>query len=396
MNEYLFRQLAYLLKVDVFLADKEQLISFQEHEEFSPLYQDAALREELMTWADQQELPYVKKDEYSVFFACIRHEGRYYLLGPMATEYLNISKRHAFYRKHQIEKDLERNLHRFNYMDMLQTVNTFCNAVTGKEYSDSDLVWANHLVEVTSTATQEESIRFSLASDEEDMYRHTYQEERKLLDSVKDGDPDEALRRVKVLDGQIGKLAEGDIQHLKNLLVIGATLCARAAIEGGVAPYVAYRISGFYINKGSASSTPLHIIRYRNEAVEKLAGRVRELKEKKHTSSYTMQCKDYVNKHFREKIYLDEIAQKLEISSSYLSRTFKRETGQQFQDYVADVRVERAANLLIYSDESLSNIAAYVNFPSQSYFGRVFKERMHMTPREYREKNKPKEFIDQN
>ena len=58
-----------------------------------------------------------------------------------------------------------------------------------------------------------------------------------------------------------------------------------------------------------------------------------------------------------------------------------------------DFRVERAVNLLVYSDESIPDIAEYVNFPSQSYFGRVFKERKGMTPKQYRDKNKPTEFV---
>ncbi len=56
------------------------------------------------------------------------------------------------------------------------------------------------------------------------------------------------------------------------------------------------------------------------------------------------------------------------------------------QDYVNEVRVERSANLLMYSDESLSMIAEYVNFPSQSYFGKVFKEKKGMTTRQFRER----------
>lgn len=82
----------------------------------------------------------------------------------------------------------------------------------------------------------------------------------------------------------------------------------------------------------------------------------------------------------------------LGISASYLSRTFKRETGVILQEFINDVRVERAANLLIYSEESLPGIAEYVNFPSQSYFGKIFKQKMNMTPKQYRERYKPAEF----
>ena len=99
-----------------------------------------------------------------------------------------------------------------------------------------------------------------------------------------------------------------------------------------------------------------------------------------------------MRKHYREKIYLNDIADTLGVSASYLSRLFSKETGERLQDYITRVRIERAANLLIYSDESLSKIAEYINFPSQSYFGRVFREQMKLSPRKYREIHKPKEF----
>ena len=56
------------------------------------------------------------------------------------------------------------------------------------------------------------------------------------------------------------------------------------------------------------------------------------------------------------------------------------------QEYICKVRVERAANLLRYSDEEISAIALYVNFPSQSYFGKMFRKYMGMTPLEYRKR----------
>lgn len=157
-------------------------------------------------------------------------------------------------------------------------------------------------------------------------------------------------------------------------------------------PAAACRLSGFYINKSTACKDITQILIYRNHAVEELAKRVSGQKGKRHTSSYTEQCKDYVYGHYREKIYLDDIADTLGISSSYLSRLFKKETGRSLQDFINDVRIEKAANLLIYSEETLPGVAEYVNFPSQSYFGKVFKQKMQMMPRQYREMHKPAEF----
>ena len=81
-----------------------------------------------------------------------------------------------------------------------------------------------------------------------------------------------------------------------------------------------------------------------------------------------------MRKHYREKIYLEDIAEALGISPTYLSKLFKKETGQCLQDYINEERVFRAANLLIYSELSLTEIAEYVHFPNQSYFGKIFKQ----------------------
>lgn len=256
--------------------------------------------------------------------------------------------------------------------------------VVGQEYTDQDLVDANHLSQVTKEQEEKERIRFNIESDEEDIYRHTYQEERKLLDMVRDGNVGEAVRLSKEMDTQIGKLGSDELTHWRNLLTVAASLCAHAAIEGGVMPYVAYRVSGFYINKGSQCDDIVQILTYRNHAVEELTKLVQGQKTKHHTS-YTERCNDYVRKNYRGKIYLEEIADTLGISGSYLSRLFKKETGVCLQDFVNEVRVEKAANLLIYSDEPLTRIAEYVNFPSRSYFGKIFKEKKQMTPRQYRE-----------
>ena len=131
------------------------------------------------------------------------------------------------------------------------------------------------------------------------------------------------------------------------------------------------------------------------DVIDHLAGThhtIVTLEENVLRGGYGERVTDYVQKHYREKIYLDDIADTLGVSASYLSRLFSKETGERLQDYITRVRIERAANLLTYSNESLSKIAEYVNFPSQSYFGKVFREQKQLSPRKYREVHKPKEF----
>ena len=109
-------------------------------------------------------------------------------------------------------------------------------------------------------------------------------------------------------------------------------------------------------------------------------------------STHVARARDYIRKHYRETIRLEDMAEALGISPSYLSRLFRRETGACLQDAIAEVRVQRAAELLLYSRLSLSEIAIYVHFPNQSYFTKVFKKVMGTTPMTYRSQNSASEI----
>ena len=130
---------------------------------------------------------------------------------------------------------------------------------------------------------------------------------------------------------------------------------------------------------------------YRNRAIEELTGRVSEKLKRPHTFNHVERCKNYIREHYRERITLEDAAALVALSPPYLSRLFKRETGVCFQDYVNLERVNHAAELLLYSDLSLPEIAEYVHFPNQSYFGKIFKRIKNTTPRAYRDKYKNRE-----
>lgn len=390
-QKYILSHLAGIFHTGVFSLWEGQLSSYEENPEYNPIYNNENLRLTLIHGADTQEEPIVLNDNFYVFYICFKWKGRYFMMGPLSTQVMGRTERHRYYYFYGIDEKWEKGLHYHTLMEILQITGMFAKIITGREYTDQQLVDANYHA-VSKMMERQEQAQFDIMSEDEDIYRHSYQEERRILDAVKAGNVEEAVRLSKEMDSNIGRLGGSETEHWRNLSIIAATLCARAAIEAGVMPATAYRVSGFYINKSTASKDITQILIYRNHAIEELAKRVREQKEKRHTSSYTEQCKDYIYGHYREKIYLDEIANKLGISSSYLSRLFKKETGVSLQDFINDVRVEKAVNLLVYSEESLAKIAEYVNFPTQSYFGKIFKQKMQMTPKQYRELHKPTDF----
>lgn len=75
------------------------------------------------------------------------------------------------------------------------------------------------------------------------------------------------------------------------------------------------------------------------------------------------------------------------MSSSYLSRLFKKETGDSVSAYIRKQKIEKARNLLRYSDYSVIEIANRLSFSSQSHFIQQFREIVGMTPKKYRDIN---------
>lgn len=393
-QEYILNHMSGIFHTGIFCQQKDRLISYEENPEYNPLYNHEAFRRKLACHSEMQKEPVIIMDDFHMFYICIKQENTYYMMGPLSTRVMSRVERHRFYHFYGVDEKWEKDLHYHTLMDILQIAGMFANMITEEEYTDQQLVDANYHALDSAEKERKEQISFDIKSEDEDIYRHSYQEERRILDAVEEGNVEKAVRLSKEMDVNIGRLGESETDHWRNLSIVSATLCARAAITGGVIPAAAYRLSGFYINKITACKDITQILLYRNHAIEELAKRVRKQRETSHASSYTQRCKDYVYRHYREKIYLDDIADAMGISSSHLSRIFKKETGNSLQDFINNVRVEKAANLLIYSEETLPQIAEYVNFPSQSYFGKIFKQRMQMTPKQYREMHKPAEFYD--
>ncbi|MBO5292841.1 MAG: helix-turn-helix transcriptional regulator [Lachnospiraceae bacterium] len=72
--------------------------------------------------------------------------------------------------------------------------------------------------------------------------------------------------------------------------------------------------------------------------------------------------------------------------SFYLSKLFHKEIGIPVSEYIMLQKVEKAKNLLCYSDYSIVDIANYLTFSSQSHFIQVFQKFAGLTPRKYRDR----------
>lgn len=96
-------------------------------------------------------------------------------------------------------------------------------------------------------------------------------------------------------------------------------------------------------------------------------------------------AKRYLEAHYREEISLEELAKRYGVSASYLSRSFKKETGSGMNEYLTAIRIKKACELL-RGGMRAADAGAAVGFDDPKYFSRVFKKATGTSPSEYREK----------
>lgn len=97
---------------------------------------------------------------------------------------------------------------------------------------------------------------------------------------------------------------------------------------------------------------------------------------------------EYIAKNITENISSVDVAKYLFLNPSYFSRYFRRLTGFTFTDYVYQYKMKTACNYLLHSDESIEVIGLRIGFTERTYFSKVFKKYIGVTPSEFRSNQK--------
>ena len=93
----------------------------------------------------------------------------------------------------------------------------------------------------------------------------------------------------------------------------------------------------------------------------------------------------YISAHYSDEITLSSIAQVVHLSPYYISKLFKKTTGENFIDYLTSVRMERAMELLTSPEVRIYDVAEQVGYKSTKHFSQVFRNYTGKTPSEYRQ-----------
>jgi AraC-like DNA-binding protein len=162
-------------------------------------------------------------------------------------------------------------------------------------------------------------------------------------------------------------LPPADVSHVLGLIdQLDAELQARTAGFGFLATALYMQLVGFLSRLYGRSRNP------DSQALLRLAGAITHLET-----------------HYANPVELADLADMAHMSKRSFLRTFRAATGHSPIAYLIQIRVNRAADLLRTTDESITDVAFRVGFQDSNYFTRQFRQLMRVSPRAYRAANRP-------
>ncbi|MHA6531401.1 helix-turn-helix domain-containing protein [Paenibacillus sp. BAC0078] len=212
--------------------------------------------------------------------------------------------------------------------------------------------------------------------------QYSFSLERGLIQALRTGEAEEADR---LLEEFLDTLCEGgakviDVQQ-GMLHLLGAIQHTVMAL--GIHPNQLFKGRNLYAGLSQIHEPRLILSWFREQVVAPF------LKEQSERSDAGIrrtidQAMLYIQEHYMENISLDSCADYTGTSPFLLSKSFKRVTGNNFIDYLTELRLEKAKELLRDTDLKMNDVAQQVGY-QQSYFNRIFKKQEDITPTRYRE-----------
>lgn len=221
-----------------------------------------------------------------------------------------------------------------------------------------------------------------------------YDAEQREMAGIENGDLQQLLQSMQEdFSGHLGCLSLDPLRNAKYLSIICIALSSRAAIRGGLPYELAYSLSDAYcqqidmLGETEADASRLESI-MRNIQItytQLVAQQKGSSSTKTEKVPLVEHAKNYIFLHLHGKLSVNDVAAVMHTHPNNLSRVFKQAEGITVHDYIMREKTNLARSMLTYSDHSLTEIASYLGFASQSHLGGTFKRFTGMTLKQYRD-----------
>ena len=250
-----------------------------------------------------------------------------------------------------------------------------------RELGDSYREALNALIATTGTVAHVDDL--TLGCEYEDDYPKGM--ERPLFEAISKGDMNEAqVMTDKYAEWMCQRAGDGDLMSMRLKALEFALYAEHLAYQNGGQTYH-YSGRKDYLPQIMQLNSAEEI---RDWFTDKVMSACRNVvnKREERSGDIIRTAKKYIEEHFDKDISLDDVSRVVNISPYYFSKVFKEASGLNFIEYLTNIRIEKAKNLLENSNLSIKEICVSCGYTDPNYFSRSFKKNVGVTPTEYKEK----------
>ncbi len=283
-----------------------------------------------------------------------------------------------------------------NFEKLISAVHKLSVVSAEKTQAAADLLFVvvNHIVErnvrvlddVDQTRKLQQQIRQELESKKnqpglDQIHYYDYlKKERTLLRYIRLGDQTNAVKALSGLFADLFAKSKGKTAVINQRTFELVCLVSRAAVEGGIDAERAMDVLQQYNSELSKAGD---IFYQAKKTIEHYLDDIFALTDKKHIGM-VKRAREFMMNNYSRPIKVEDVAAHLYISPTHLSRLFRKELDCTVLEFLTRVRVEKAVNFLNKNEHSIQEISNLVGFNNPSYFARIFKKQIGVTPLIYR------------
>ena len=211
-----------------------------------------------------------------------------------------------------------------------------------------------------------------------------------LMDAISRGDRGEARRLINHVLVHIYSAGQERSDLLKGLLLELVVMMSRAAVAAGSSPSAVLGINFGCLTALAAVSDDEQLAVWLRSTIEQIFTAIEGQRQAMPTPVITDAVR-YIRANAHRELTRDETASSVGVSPSHFSYLLRDKTGLSFSQLLRQARVDLACELLLTTNESLATIADRCGFFDQSHFTKVFTQAKQLTPRHFREANRPRQ-----
>lgn len=215
-------------------------------------------------------------------------------------------------------------------------------------------------------------------------YTYPIASERKLRSAVRNRDKEGSQVLLNQILAYIYVHNNSDLEAIKPRITELVVVISRAAVDAGADINEIFHLNQNFISHIQDFKTIEELSAWVSNMLHRFISFTFDFAEVKH-ADVVYKTIEYIKQNYGKKLTLEKIAESTYLSKTYLSSIFKRETGQSISSYINMVRVEKSKSMLLEDNMSIIDIANTCGFEDQSYYTKVFKSIIGVTPKKYRE-----------